>query len=299
MNQGSESMTAALTGETGGSALGNMFARQRRHPSRWQEVATLIDDPVFLRAQLVRLVYQVQSSKAELTTAKRRYAELLAAVSHELRSPLAAIRNDASLLDIKNVEAMQRQQAQMRIQRQVGRMARLVDDLLEVSQIGSPRLCARRARVDLCVVVQQAIETVQSDLNERRHRLTVELPAAPVWLQADSGRLEQVFVNLLINAAKYTDAGGDLRLSVQQAQGEAIVRIRDSGIGIAPDKLPHVFDLFMQVDRSARRAERGLGIGLALVRSFVEAHGGHVDATSAGLGQGSEFTVRLPTANGL
>ena len=299
MSTGSEAMTAGWTGEMAINTLGSTFVGQVPFSGLRKQVSTQPDDAVALQAQLQRLLYQAQASSAELAAAKRRYGELLAAVSHELRTPLAAIRNDASLLDMKNVEVLQRRQARMRIERQVGRMACLVDDLLDVSQIGSPRLCARRARVDLCVVVQQAIETVQSEINERRHRLTLELPAAPVWLQADRGRLEQVLVNLLINAAKYTDAGGDIGLSVQLARGEAIICVRDSGIGIAPDKLPHVFDLFVQVDQSTRRTGRGLGIGLALVRGFVEAHGGRVDATSAGLGQGSEFTVRLPTASGL
>jgi signal transduction histidine kinase len=119
-------------------------------------------------------------------------------------------------------------------------------------------------------------------------------PDAPVWLQADPARLEQVFVNLLLNAAKYTDAGGRVELFVEQEEVEAIVRIRDSGIGIAPDVLPHVFELFVQANPSSRRADAGLGIGLALVRSLIERHGGRVTAASVGLGHGSEFTIRLP-----
>jgi signal transduction histidine kinase len=139
-----------------------------------------------------------------------------------------------------------------------------------------------------------AIDTVASDLVERNHRLTTSLPDLPVWLKGDAGRLEQALVNLLVNAAKYTDDGGDLSLSVQQRNNEAIIRIRDSGIGIASDVLPCVFNLFMQADHSSRRAEAGFGIGLALVRRLVELHGGSVTAASAGLGQGSEFTVCVP-----
>jgi signal transduction histidine kinase len=261
----------------------------------WDEALRPIDHPVALRAH-PPLLHRAQVSAAELTTAQRRYGEFLASVSHELRTPLATIRNSVCVMDMPNAAAVERQKARTRIERQVGRMVRLVDDLLEVSRIGSPRFRLARARLDLRGVVQQAIETVESELNQRNHRLTVAMPAAPVWLHADCGRLEQVFVNLLVNAAKYTDVGGDLRLSVQHEHAEAIVRVRDSGIGIAPENLPHVFDLFIQVDRSSRRSEGGLGIGLALARCFVEAHGGRVKATSAGLGRGSEFTVRLPAS---
>ena len=140
----------------------------------------------------------------------------------------------------------------------------------------------------------RAIETVESDLTARNHTLINSLPGLPIWLKCDPAQLEQVLVNLLVNAAKYTDDGGTVSLSVSKEDNEAIVRIRDSGIGIAADVLPCVFNLFMQADHSSRRAEAGLGIGLALVRRLVELHGGSVTAASAGLGQGSEFTVRLP-----
>jgi signal transduction histidine kinase len=261
-----------------------------------QSVSQNSDDTIALRAQVARLTQQVQSSITSLTAAKRRYAELLAAFSHELRSPLTAIRDSVDLLEKRNAEAVLREKARKRIERQLSRMTRLVDDLVEVSQIEHIRPCLRRARLDLRGVVQHAIDTVESEVNAHHHRLSVILPKAPLWLEADRGRLEQVFVNLLVNAAKYTDAGGHIRVSVQQDDREATVCVRDSGIGIGPEKLPHVFDLFMQVHPSEPHSRRGLGIGLALVRNFVEAHGGRVDATSAGLGQGSEFVVRLPVA---
>ena len=152
----------------------------------------------------------------------------------------------------------------------------------------------RCERIDLRVVLQHSLETVESLIVANGQRLATALPEAPVWIYADPGRLEQVFVNLLVNATKYTDRGGDLSLGVQLADGQVIVRICDSGIGIAAEALPRVFNLFMQVDASARRAAAGLGIGLALVRSLVELHGGSVTATSAGLGHGSQFGVRLP-----
>jgi signal transduction histidine kinase len=180
------------------------------------------------------------------------------------------------------------------IERQVGQMARLVEDLLDFSRVRSGHFRLRRERIDLCAVAAHAAQTVEFAMKQRRHRMTCVFPEAPVWLRADPNRLEQVFVNLLINAAKYTEAGGEVELSVEHGEDEATVRIRDTGIGIAPDVLPHVFDLFVQANPSSRRADAGLGIGLALVRSLVECHGGRVTAASAGHQHGSEFTVRLP-----
>jgi signal transduction histidine kinase len=173
-------------------------------------------------------------------------------------------------------------------------MTRLVDDLLEVSWISHGRLRLRRERIDLRLVVTNAIETLQPDIKERNHRLSVALPDSPVWLQADPWRLEQVFVNLLANASKYTSAGGELSVWMHTRDGQVVVRIRDSGIGIAPDALPRIFDLFRQTDEADDRSRSGLGIGLALVRNLVESHGGSVMAASAGLGKGSQFAVRLP-----
>ena len=147
-------------------------------------------------------------------------------------------------------------------------------------------------------MARHALETVAAEIRGRNQRLAVTLPEAPVWVQADAGRLEQVLVNLLGNASKYTDDAGELRLSVQHAAGEATVRVADSGTGIAPDVLPHVFDPFVQAHSSLPRAEPGIGIGLTVVRDLTEMHGGHVTAASAGLEQGSEFTVHLPLALG-
>ena len=230
----------------------------------------------------------------EVVARKRLNAEFLAVFSHEIRGSLGAIKNAAHLLRSLHAEASPGYKARLLIERQVGRMTRLVDDLVDVSLFRSAELPLQREQIDLCVVVKQAIETVESDLNARNHLLTTSLPDVPIWLTGDQGRLEQVLVNLLFNAAKYTDDGGALSLAVSQIDDEAIVCIRDSGIGIAADVLPHVFNLFMQADHSSRRAEAGLGIGLALVRRLVELHGGSVTAASAGLGQGSEFTVQLP-----
>src|SRR6185437_831735 len=242
----------------------------------------------------LRLLRRARKRLKALAVANRRKDEFLATLSHELRSPLASIQNAVRLLTTQAGEASTRQGAQALIERQVQRMTRLVDDLLEVSWISHGRLRLRRERIDLRVVVNNAIETLQPDIKERNHRLSAALPDFPVWLQGDPWRLEQVFVNLLANASKYTDAGGELAVWMHTREGQAVVRIRDSGIGIAPDALPRIFDLFRQTDEADGRSRSGLGIGLALVRNLVESHGGRVVAASAGLRKGSEFTVRLP-----
>jgi two-component system, sensor histidine kinase len=231
----------------------------------------------------------------ELIAADRRKDEFLAILCHELRSPLASIQNAIVVLRSRsgNDLAIQRRMHAL-VDRQVRQMTLLAAGLLDVSQIACGRLRLQRDRVDLCVVVRDAIETLESDFNQRDHRVAENWTDAPVWLQADASRLEQVFVNLLANASKYTDAGGELAVSIHTRGGHAEVCIRDSGIGIAHDVLPHIFDLYVQADEAAARSRSGLGIGLALVRVLAELHGGSVTAASAGLGQGSEFTVRLP-----
>jgi signal transduction histidine kinase len=237
---------------------------------------------------------QARLRAEELATANRRKDEFLAMLGHELRSPLAAIHNGIHLLSHQSQDTPVRLRTQAMIERQVRRMSRLVNDLLDVSRITHGRLALQRERLDLRDVVSNAIETLESDIKQRNHRLTTALPDAPVWMQGDPGRLEQVFVNLLANASRYTDAGGELAVWVHLRNDQAVVRVRDSGIGIAPEVLPHLFDLFRQADEAAPRSQSGLGIGLAVVRDLVESHGGSVMGASAGLGEGSEFTVRLP-----
>ncbi len=221
-------------------------------------------------------------------------SEFVAVFSHELRNSLGAIRSAAWTLRMETSAGPDAVKARLLIERQVGRMTRLVEDLLDESRIRRGRLRLQRERVDLRRVVSHAVQTVESTMQQRGHRMTTSWPEAAVWLHADSSRLEQVFVNLLVNAAKYTEPGGEVGVSIEHKNGEATVRIRDSGIGIAAELLPQVFDLFVQADPSARDADAGLGIGLALVRSLVEGHGGRVSVASAGAGAGSEFAVRLP-----
>jgi signal transduction histidine kinase len=231
----------------------------------------------------------------ELGADSGRNNEFMPVFLHELRNCLGAIRNATGILRLDISAGPATAKARALIERQVAQMTRLLEDLLDASRTRSGQLRLQCERIDLCAVATQAAQTVEITMQQHHHMMITLLPSAPVWLQADPARLEQVFVNLLINAAKYTDAGGEVCLSVERHEGEAIVRIRDTGIGIDPDLLPHVFDLFVQADPLASRSDAGLGIGLALVRSLVERHSGCVTVASAGLGRGSEFTVRLPT----
>jgi two-component system, sensor histidine kinase len=231
----------------------------------------------------------------ELLLAERRKDEFLAMLSHELRNPLASIRNALGVLRTQgDTDVVVQHKMHALIDRQVRHMARLAAGLMDVSRISSGQLHLLRERIDLCIVVANAIETLEPELKLRHQRLKATWPDSPVWLQADPSRLEQVFVNLIANASKYTDEGGDLAVWMHTLGGHAVVRVRDSGIGIARETLPHIFNLFVQADATSPRSRSGLGIGLSLVRTLVELHGGSVIASSAGLGQGSEFTVRLP-----
>jgi signal transduction histidine kinase len=229
-----------------------------------------------------------------LGTPNDRNNEFVTVFSHELRNSLGAIRGAVEILRMEIPGKPAVVKARTLIERQVSHMTRLVEDLLDVSRLRGGQTTLKYTRVDLCAVAAQATQTVEFTMLQRNHRMTTSFPNAPMWLQADPVRLEQILVNLLLNAAKYTDPGGHIGLSAEREEGEAVVRICDTGVGIEPDVLPRVFDLFVQADPSSRRADAGLGIGLALVRSLVERHGGRVTAASAGPGHGSEFTVRLP-----
>lgn len=235
-----------------------------------------------------------QEGMEEFVSADRRTDEFLVTLAHELRNPLGVIRNSVGLLRREQGLTPARHRAEVLIERQVRRMSQLVEDLLDVSRIRNGHLRLQRERIDLRATVRNAIETLEPEIGERRQQLTTELPPSPVWLQADPWRLEQVFVNLLANASRYTDEQGQLAVYLHARTDEVVVRFRDSGIGIAPDALPHIFELFTQADAAAPPSRSGLGIGLAVVRTLVAMHGGRVMAASAGLGHGSEFTVRLP-----
>jgi signal transduction histidine kinase len=220
--------------------------------------------------------------------------EFLAMLAHELRNPLAPIRNAVQLLRQGNEDETGTKWAKDVIDRQVKQMVRLVDDLLDVSRITRGKVQLKTEPIDVETAVSSAVETSRPLIDERRHELAVFLPPSPLWVSADPARLAQILANLLNNAAKYTPEGGRLTFLIERDGDTAVFRVRDSGVGIAPDMLPRVFDLFTQIDRSLDRAEGGLGIGLTLVHRLVEMHGGTVRAFSDGLGRGSEFEVRLP-----
>ncbi len=240
-----------------------------------------------------RLEKQMQEQTAALADLHRRKDEFLAMLSHELRNPLAPIANAVHLLRLHKNEDLIQQRARSIIERQVTQLTRLVDDLMEVSRITTGRVQLRHDRIVASGIVERAIETVRPLMDQRRHELTVSVAPQPIWLHADAARLEQVVVNLLTNAAKYTDEEGHIWFSVLQEGDECVLRVRDTGVGISPELLPRVFELFTQAERSLDRSQGGLGIGLALVHRLVEMHHGRVDAYSV-LGQGSEFIVRLP-----
>ena len=240
-----------------------------------------------------RLERYAQEQAEALADLHRRKDEFLAMLSHELRNPLAPISNAVHLLRLqKNADPIQ-DRARGIIERQVRQMTRLIDDLMEVSRISTGRIHLQEERLSLNGVVENAVETVRPLIEKHRHSLELTLSAQPIWLYADASRLEQVFVNLLTNAAKYTEPGGSIWVTVQQEGNEAVLRVRDSGVGIAPDLIPHIFELFTQAERSLARSEGGLGIGLCLVKRLVEMHGGNVNVSSTP-GVGSEFVVRLP-----
>lgn len=231
---------------------------------------------------------------SEVREADRRKDEFLAMLAHEMRNPLAPIRNALHILRQPGVDAAVVERVREMMERQVLHMTRMVDDLLDVSRITRGKIELRKEVVDLASVVNRTVEALRPLIEDRRQELTVDLPPEPVRLEADPTRLEQVLANLLTNAAKYTDQEGHIHLFAQQQGGVLVLRVRDTGMGLAPDMLSRIFEPFVQSGRVLHRSQGGLGIGLTLVRSLVEMHGGTVQAHSDGLGKGSEFVVRLP-----
>jgi signal transduction histidine kinase len=251
--------------------------------------------------QLKAEIAERNRAEAQLQEAARRKDEFLAILAHELRNPLSAIHNGVQLLHAKEFTAERVDWVREALSRQVKHLTRLIDDLLDVRRITTGNVRLQREPLDLESVVAQSIEAVRSLIDARRHALSVRIPSEQLHVEADPVRLTQVFINLLTNAAKYTPEGGaiDVTLETDAAQpGWAVVRVRDSGAGIAPDMLERVFELFAQANPPEARTHSGLGIGLSLVRGLVELHGGTVRALSAGHGRGSEFIVRLPVLVG-
>jgi len=218
----------------------------------------------------------------------------LATLAHELRNPLAPIRNAVEIMKVPGVSAAAWQAARDTIERQVGHLARLVDDLLDVSRLTRGQLALRRERVDLAETLESAVRAERPRLDAARQHLVLELPPTAIVLDADPVRLTQIFANLLDNAAKYTKPGGTVTVTVEQEGAEVAVTVADTGIGIAAEHIPRLFEMFVQVGTATDRPQGGLGIGLALTRNLVALHGGCIEARSAGPGQGSAFVVRLP-----
>jgi signal transduction histidine kinase len=241
-----------------------------------------------------QLAAELRARAEALAETDRRKDEFLAMLAHELRNPLGAIANASYVLEQAGPSGPPMDRAVPVIQRQIQHLVRLVDDLLDVSRITRGKIELRKQDLDLRDAVRGAVEMTRPVIEAKEHHLTVRLPPDPLPLHADVTRLEQALGNLVRNAAKYTEPGGHIEVDAWEEDGEAVVRVKDDGIGIAPDLLPRIFDLFIQGEQSLDRSGGGLGIGLTLVRRLIEMHGGRVAAKSEGPGQGSEFVVRLP-----
>ena len=263
------------------------------HYDMWMEIAASPSTSGGLGVYFRDVSDRIRAAE-DLREADRRKDQFLATLAHELRNPLAPIRNALQLLNVVPADSEPAGQAREIMARQLTHLVRLVDDLLEVSRITRGKIELRCSRIDLAQVLLSALETSRPVIEAARHRLEVSLPAEPIYVEADFVRIAQVVSNLLNNAAKYTEESGTVSLSLAREEQAAVVRVRDSGVGIPPEMLPRVFDMFAQVNTTLQRAQGGLGIGLGLARTLVEMHGGRIEARSEGAGRGSEFCVRLP-----
>ncbi|WP_426077398.1 ATP-binding protein [Janthinobacterium sp. PSPC3-1] len=280
-----------------GDKLPMLFNAVRRDHGgvRYDEIAVFVATDRRKYEQHLQLARSDASAlNARLAQADRRKDEFLATLAHELRNPLAPMRNVLEVLNLAQLDDPQLRWARDVLGRQVSHMTHLVDDLMEVSRITQGRMELRRQSVELAPVLDMALHSVASLADKAGHTVQVEQPDEPIWLDADPTRLSQMIANLLTNAVKYTPARGHIWLGVARSAGEVVITVRDSGIGIAPEHLLTVFDMFSQLEPALSRAQGGLGIGLSLVRGLAQLHGGSVSARSAGVGQGSTFELRLP-----
>ncbi|HLT90712.1 MAG TPA: ATP-binding protein [Woeseiaceae bacterium] len=281
-----------------------VFYRMRHHDGTWRWVIhrgrPLLRRHGELAGYLGSLmdITEEKAAQEALREADRRKDEFIATLAHELRNPLAPIRNAVQILHLENAPESMRENARDMIDRQVRHLARLVDDLLDISRITLGRLLLQTEETNLADVIRSAVEASRPLIDASGHTLSVALPTEPVFVDADPTRLAQVFVNLLNNAAKYTPPGGNISLLAAREGDTIVARVKDTGIGIPPDVLPRVFDTFTRVDHAADPSRAGLGIGLSLARHLVELHGGQIEACSDGPGHGSEFLVRLPVCVG-
>ena len=293
-----------------------LLAPDRRHSPAVERVlsvltnVTLIDRPVSARSMVSAVLaalrarrrqYQLRDQMMELRQveralrdADRRKDEFLATLAHELRNPLAPLRTGLSLQSMLPPGSPEAVRVREMMERQLLLLIKLIDDLLDVSRIATDKVVLQRERVDLRAVIASAIEGSQPTITAGGHNLQVCVPDTEVCVMGDPLRLAQVISNLINNAAKYTPSGGRIRITLATEDGEAVVRVIDDGMGIPPEMLDHVFEMFAQVDRTLERAQGGLGIGLSLVRQLAQLHGGSISASSPGNDQGSTFTLRLP-----
>ena len=241
-----------------------------------------------------RLEEALEQRNIDLSEADRRKNEFLAMLAHELRNPLAPMMNAMRIIQMAGGDPETLRTASGMMERQIGQMVRLVDDLLDVNRISRGTIELRKARIELASVVAHALEAVRPQVEARGQQLHVSLPQRPIHLNGDPARLTQVVGNLLNNASKFTQEGGTIELVVARSGGRAVIRVLDNGIGIPADQIPLIFGMFVQVDSSLGRAKGGIGMGLTLVKQLVELHGGTVEAISPGPGKGSEFVVSLP-----
>ena len=283
--------------------------RVRRHDGQWRlclvRAVPVFNDDATIRewvgvhadiTETKRNEKELQLLAAKLSEADRRKDEFLATLAHELRNPLAPLRNGLQLIKLAGVQQASIEQARSMMERQLAQMVRLIDDLMDVSRINQGKLELRKERIPLAVVLDSAVESTRPLIGQMGHELTVTLPEQALMVDADMTRLAQAFVNLLNNAAKYSERGGRIRLSVERLGTDAVVTVKDTGIGISAEQLPRIFEMFTQVEQSLEKSQGGLGIGLTLVKRLVELHGGSVKASSDGPGKGSEFVVYLPLA---
>jgi signal transduction histidine kinase/CheY-like chemotaxis protein len=280
-----------------GAAMGALsvhFSGPHFPSEREMHQADLLAQKAVLYIERTRAEEALRASARRLEEADRRKDQFLATLAHELRNPLAPMRNALHLMQLRGSRDPDMQHARDMIDRQVRQMVRLVDDLLEVSRITLGQIQLQSEVVSLAIVMANAVEVSHPLIDAARHHLTVELPTEPLYVEGDSTRLSQVLQNLLNNAAKYTPPGGQITLRADRAGDSAIISVRDTGIGIPPAMLDRVFEMFTQVDRGSSLSQGGLGIGLALAQQLTQMHGGRIEVTSDGTGLGSEFTVRLP-----
>jgi signal transduction histidine kinase/CheY-like chemotaxis protein len=248
----------------------------------------------WLREQEAQIVSEHEAARAAAEAGNRARDEFLAMLGHELRTPLMGIRITMQTIRGQAERDPDVQRASDAVERQIKHLARLLDDLLDVSRLTRGKIELRKETGALQVIVAEALEATRSSIDIRRHVVSVSLADDPLWFEADPTRITQVVANLLDNAAKYTPPGGEISVTGYGERGEVVLRVRDTGIGISPEMLPRIFDLFAQVDRSPVRSEGGLGVGLTLARMLIELHGGTIIGQSEGLGRGSEFVLRLP-----